>query len=144
MLNGKTIQQKAPLFPEPKPLTKEQTIFLEKLICEKIELGERDLETIESCFMNDKDNGTDDTSPTFKSLEDGSNLTSRHENSVLAQRKRKHIADLKVALVNLRNNNYGTCRVTGNPIGFERLKLVPHATTSIEGKNALERQKLNR
>ncbi len=105
------------------------------LITEKIEKAQRDLELIKSAYMNDHNNGTDDTSPTFKAFEEGSETMSKEANSQLAIRQEKFIRDLKNALIRIENKTYGVCRVTGKLIIKERLKLVPHATLSIEAKN---------
>ena len=105
------------------------------LIQEKIDKAERDLELIKSAYMNDHNNGTDDTSPTFKAFEEGSATMSKEANSALAIRQEKFIRDLKNALIRIENKTYGVCRVTGKLINKERLKLVPHATLSIEAKN---------
>ena len=106
-----------------------------ELILEKINKAEHDLELIKSAYMNDHDNGTDDTSPTFKAFEEGSTVMSKEANSQLAIRQEKFIRDLKNALIRIENKTYGVCRVTGKLISKERLKLVPHATLSIEAKN---------
>ncbi len=105
------------------------------LIQEKIDKAEHDLELIKSAYMNDHNNGTDDTSPTFKAFEEGSETMSKEANSALAIRQEKFIRDLKNALIRIENKTYGICRVTGKLINKERLKLVPHATLSIEAKN---------
>jgi len=105
------------------------------LIKEKIDKAERDLELIKSAYMNDHNNGTDDTSPTFKAFEEGSATMSKEANSALAIRQEKFIRDLKNAMIRVENKTYGVCRVTGKLIKKERLKLVPHATLSIEAKN---------
>ena len=105
------------------------------IIEEKIKQAKIDLELIESSFKNDSNNGTDDTSPTFKAFEEGSETMSKEANVQLAIRQEKFIRDLKNALLRIENKSYGICRVTGNLINKERLKLVPHATLSIEAKN---------
>lgn len=105
------------------------------LIQEKIDKAEHDLELIKSAYMNNHNNGTDDTSPTFKAFEEGSATMSKEANSALAIRQEKFIRDLKNALIRIENKTYGVCRVTGKLINKERLKLVPHATLSIEAKN---------
>ncbi len=79
-------------------------------------------------------NGTDDTSPQFKSFEEGSITMSKERNSQLASRQEKFIRDLKNAIVRIENKTYGICRVTGKLIEADRLKLVPHATLSMEAK----------
>lgn len=105
------------------------------LIQEKIQKAQHDLELIKSAYMNDHNNGTDDTSPTFKAFEEGSETMSKEANSQLAIRQEKFIRDLKNALIRIENKTYGVCRVTKKLISKERLKLVPHATLSIEAKN---------
>ncbi len=105
------------------------------LIQQKINKAQADLDLIKSAYMNNGNNGTDDTSPTFKAFEEGSETMSKEANSALAIRQEKFIRDLKNALVRIQNKTYGICRVTGKLIAKERLKLVPHATLSIEAKN---------
>lgn len=105
------------------------------LIQDKIEKAIHDLDLIKSAYMNDLNNGTDDTSPTFKAFEEGSETMSKEANSQLAIRQEKFIRDLKNALIRIENKTYGICRVTGKLISKERLRLVPHATLSIEAKN---------
>lgn len=99
-----------------------------KIIEEKIKKAEHDLELIKSAYMNDLNNGTDDTSPTFKAFDEGSQTMSKESNAQLAIRQEKFIRDLKNALIRIQNKTYGICRVTGKLINKERLKLVPHAT----------------
>lgn len=106
-----------------------------EIILLKKERAEEDLALLKSIFKNDSDNGTDDTSPTFKAFEEGSETMSKEANVQLAIRQEKFIRDLKNALQRIENKTYGTCRVTGKLIQKERLKLVPHATLSIEAKN---------
>lgn len=106
-----------------------------ELIEDKIEKAKSHLELLKSSYMNDGNNGTDDTSPTFKAFEEGSETMSKEANTQLAIRQEKFIRDLKNALLRIENKTYGICRVTGKLIAKERLKLVPHATLSIEAKN---------
>lgn len=105
-----------------------------EIILKKIEKAESDLDLLREQFANDKNNGTDDTSPQFKSFEEGSSVMSKESNSQLASRQEKFIRDLKNALIRIENKTYGICRVTGKLIEAERLKLVPHATMSMEAK----------
>ena len=105
------------------------------LIEEKIEKANSHLELLRSSYMNDGNNGTDDTAPTFKAFEEGSETMSKEANTQLAIRQEKFIRDLKNALLRIENKTYGICRVTGKLINKDRLKLVPHATLSIEAKN---------
>jgi RNA polymerase-binding transcription factor DksA len=105
------------------------------LIEEKIEKAKEDLALLKSSYMNNGNNGTEDTSPTFKAFEEGSQTMSKEANTQLALRQEKFIRDLKNALIRIENKTYGVCRVTGKLIQKQRLILVPHATLSIEAKN---------
>ena len=105
------------------------------LIVKKIDQAKQDLDLLKSAYMNDSDNGTDDTSPTFKAFEEGSETMSKEANTQLALRQEKFIRDLKNALIRIENKTYGVCRVTGKLIKKKRLMVVPHATLSIEAKN---------
>lgn len=105
-----------------------------EIILKKIEKAQADLDLIKSAYMNDLNNGTEDTSPTFKAFEEGSESMSKEANSQLAIRQEKFIRDLKNALFRVENRTYGLCKVTGKLISKERLRIVPHATMSIEAK----------
>jgi RNA polymerase-binding transcription factor DksA len=104
------------------------------IINEKIAEAEKDYELLKNTLAHRDEHGTDDTSPTFKVLEDGSDAMSREEIAQLAARQEKHIQNLKNALIRIENKTYGICRVTGKLIPKERLRSVPHATLSIEAK----------
>ncbi len=104
------------------------------IILKKIEHAEEDLRLLQDSYKNGADNGTEDTSPTFRSFDEGSDTMAKEANMQLAVRQEKFIRDLKNALIRIENKTYGVCRVTGKLIQKERLKLVPHATLSIEAK----------
>ena len=105
------------------------------IIEKKIARAEEDLALLKAAYKNDADNGTDDTSPSFKSFDEGSDVMNKEANVQLAIRQEKFIRDLNNALLRIENKTYGVCRVLGKLIAKERLKLVPHATLSIEAKN---------
>ena len=105
------------------------------IIIKKIDKAKQDLDLLRSAYMNDSDNGTDDTSPTFKAFEEGSETMSKEANTQLALRQEKFIRDLKNALIRIENKTYGVCRITGKLIKKRRLMVVPHATLSIDAKN---------
>ena len=105
-----------------------------EIINQKIGKAQEDLELLKQSYANDKGNGTEDTAPTFKAFEEGSLTMSKEANAQLASRQNKFIRDLKNALIRIENKTYGVCRVTGKLINKERLKLVPHATLSIDAK----------
>jgi len=106
-----------------------------EIIEAKIKQAKKDLAFLEAAYKNDSDNSTNDTAPTFKSFDEGSKTMSKEANVQLAIRQEKFIRDLNNALLRIENKTYGVCRVTGKLINKERLKLVPHATLSIEAKN---------
>ena len=121
--------------PDKTTYTKSELKEFKQIILEKIKSAQEDLDVLRAATANDSDNGTEDTSPTFKAFEEGSETMSKEANSQLAIRQEKFIRDLKNALNRIENKTYGICRVTGKLIAKERLKLVPHATLSIEAKN---------
>ena len=94
------------------------------------------MDILRAASSNDSDNGTNDTSPTFKAFEEGSSTLSKEENVKLAERQEKFIRNLRNALIRIENKSYGICRVTGKLISKDSLNLVPHATLSIEAKKA--------
>lgn len=104
------------------------------IINKKLEDARQDLELLKGSLSHKDDHGTDDTGRTFNMMEDGSETLSREEVSQLAARQEKFIRNLENALIRIENKTYGVCRVTGKLIKKERLKLVPHATLSIEAK----------
>lgn len=104
------------------------------LIQDKITSAKKDLERLRDSITQGAGNGTNDTYSAFKAFEEGSETLSKESNSILAQRQEKFIRDLNNALIRIENKTYGICRVTGKLINKERLKLVPHATLSIEAK----------
>ncbi|MDG2086905.1 MAG: TraR/DksA C4-type zinc finger protein [Flavobacteriales bacterium] len=107
-----------------------------QIIQSKIKSAKEDLSILRAATANDSDNGTEDTSPSFKAFEEGSTTLSKEENVKLAERQAKFIRSLQNALIRIENNTYGICRDTGKLISKERLRLVPHATLSIEAKNS--------
>ena len=129
---------------EPKPFVntedkrtrysdKELAEFKE-LILSKLKEAQSDYDLLKQTLSNEDNHGTDDTSPTFKLLEDGSDVMSKEETAQLASRQEKYIVNLKNALVRIENKTYGICRVTGKLIPKERLRSVPHATLGIDAK----------
>jgi len=105
-----------------------------QIILAKLEKARRDLKMLTEAFANSNEHDISDTSPTFKVLEEGYQVNSKEENSKLAARQDKFITALENALVRIENKTYGICRVTGKLISKERLRIVPHATLSIEAK----------
>lgn len=104
------------------------------LIQTKIDSAKKDLKRLRDSVTHGAGNGTNDTYSSFKAFEEGSETLSKESNSILAQRQEKFIRDLNNALIRIENKTYGICRITGKLIQKERLKLVPHATLSIEAK----------
>lgn len=105
-----------------------------EIILKKLEEARRDLKLLTEAYTNSSENDTNDTSPTFKVLEEGSTVLSKEENGQLAARQHKFIKSLENALIRIENGTYGICRETGKLISKERLRSVPHATLCIEAK----------
>ena len=105
-----------------------------EIILQKIEKAREDLKLLTEAYTNTGNNGTNDTSPTFKVLEEGQQVLSKEENRQLAACQERFIRNLEAALVRIENKTYGICRVTGKLISKERLRAVPHATLSIDAK----------
>jgi DnaK suppressor protein len=114
--------------------SKEDLQEFKEIIDKKIERAKEDLVLLKAAYKNDADNGTNDTSPSFKSFDEGSEVMNKEANMQLAIRQEKFLRDLNNALLRIENGTYGVCRVTGKLIQKERLKIVPHATLSIEAK----------
>jgi len=105
-----------------------------ELILEKLKIAQSDYEMYKTSLTQSDGNDTQDTSPTFKVLEEGAATLSKEESGKLAQRQLKFIQHLQAALVRVENKTYGICRETGKLIGKERLRAVPHATLSMDAK----------
>lgn len=116
--------------------SKDELEEFKAIINEKLSAAREDLQLLVDQLSHKDDHGTDDTSPTFKLMDEGSEVLSREEINQLAARQQKFTQSLENALIRIQNGTYGVCRVTGKLIAKERLKIVPHATLSIEAKNA--------
>jgi DnaK suppressor protein len=126
----------------PKYIMSEKTRYsdqelqeFKELILGKLEKAQRDYEIFKNSINHGDDNDTQDTSPTFKILEEGAATLSKEEAGKLAHRQLKFIQHLQAALIRIENKTYGVCRETGKLISKERLRAVPHATLSIDAKN---------
>ena len=113
----------------------EELAEFKEIILKKLEKARQDYDLLRATITHTSSNGTDDTSPTFKILEEGAATLSKEESGRLAQRQLKFIQHLEAALIRIENKTYGICRETGKLIPKERLKVVPHATLCIEMKD---------
>ena len=113
-----------------------ELVEFKELIQHKLDKAREDYEILKSAITQSESNDTQDTSPTFKVLEEGAATLSKEEAGKLAQRQQKFIQHLQAALVRIENKTYGVCRATGKLIQKERLRAVPHATLSIDAKQA--------
>ena len=113
----------------------EELVEFRDIILRKLDKAREDYDILKSAITLSESNDTQDTSPTFKVLEEGAATLSKEEAGKLAQRQIKFIQHLEAALVRIENKSYGVCRETGKLIDKERLRVVPHATLSIEAKN---------
>lgn len=125
---------------EKKYYTAEELQEFKDLILKKIDEAKRNLELLNAAVANEGNDVTD-TSPTFKTLEEGNTVLSKEENSRLAARQQKFIKDLEAALIRIENKTYGICKVTGKLIPKERLRVVPHTTMTIEAKEMLSKKR---
>ena len=107
-----------------------------QIIMVKLEEAKNDLALLVEAYTNSNEHGTNDTSPSFKVLEEGYMVNSKEENAQMAARQQKFITNLENALIRIENKTYGLCRETGKLIAKERLRSVPHATLRIEAKLA--------
>jgi len=114
--------------------TDEELEEFRQIILQKLEKARNDLKLLTESYTISNEHDTTDTSPTFKVLEEGYQVFSKEENSKFAARQEKFIKSLENALVRIENKSYGICRVTGKLIPKDRLRIVPHATLSIEAK----------
>jgi len=112
----------------------EELLEFKEIIIKKLDEAREGLKILTEAYTTQNANDTNDTSPSFKVLEEGSQVLSKEENGQLAARQQKFIRDLENALIRIQNKTYGVCRVTGKLISKERLRSVPHATLSIEAK----------
>ena len=121
--------------------TDEELEEFRQIILDKLAVTRRDYEAYMDQLTRRNDNGVDDTAPTYHQLEEGSEALSKETLMNMAVRTQKFIQGLEQALVRINNKTYGICRETGKLIPKERLRLVPHATLSIEAKNARDKRK---
>lgn len=121
---------------EKNRFTDEELAMFKALIEKKVNAARLDLDGLKASLSHADNNGTDDTLHSFNMMEDGAGTLTREEISQLAQRQEKFIKNLENALIRIQNKTYGICRVTGKLIKKERLMAVPHATLSIEAKEA--------
>ena len=107
-----------------------------QVILKKLEQARADYELLRENITHSGDNDTQDTSPTFKVLEEGATTLSKEETGRLAAHQMKFIRNLEMALIRVENKTYGICKTTGKLIPKERLMRVPHATECIEAKES--------
>ena len=113
-------------------------------INEMLDKARKEYNTLRRVIMHNGSNDIEDTTPSFKTVEDdGAYQLSKEEASQLAQRQYKFIQNLEAALVRIENKTYGICRETGKLIPKERLRLVPHATLTVEAKEMLAKKGQN-
>ena len=114
------------------------------IIEEKLAKAKSEYNTLRHIVMHNGTNDIEDTTPSFRTVEDdGAFQLSKEEASQMAQRQYKFIQNLEAALIRIENKSYGICRVTGKLIPKERLRLVPHATLTVEAKAMLAKQGKN-
>ena len=134
--NRQTVEQ----VPEKTRYSDEELAEFKTIILDMLEKAKNEYNTLRRVVMHNGNNDIEDTTPSFKTVEDdGAMQLSREEASQLAQRQYKFIQNLEAALVRIENKTYGVCRVTGKLIPKERLRLVPHATLTVEDKEKMSK-----
>ncbi len=121
---------------EKKRYSDEELEEFRTIINQKLSLARRDLKAMTMQLRNADGNDVNDTSPTYKALEEGSMTQTKEDLVLMANRQQKFIQGLEAALVRIANGTYGVDRITGELIPKERLRIVPHATLSVASKNA--------
>ena len=111
------------------------------IIIEMLEKAKKEYKTLRDVVTHGSSNDIEDTSPTFKVMEEGAMTLSKEEAGALAQRQYKFIQNLEAALIRIENKTYGVCRMTGKLIPKERHRLVPHATLTVEAKEMMNKNK---
>ena len=119
----------------------EELLEFKSIILEMLEKAKKEYKTLRDFVTHDSSNDIEDTSPTFKVMEEGAMTLSKEEAGALAQRQYKFIQNLEAALIRIENKTYGVCRMTGKLIPKERLRLVPHATLTVEAKEMMNKNK---
>ena len=114
--------------------TDKELAEFEKLILEKKENAQKELDFIKESLLRSNLSGTDSTQGALKTLEDGADTMEKESLSQLAGRQQKFISNLENALIRIKNGTYGICKDSGKLIDKKRLRAVPHATQSIEAK----------
>ena len=133
--NATNVMEQDTNAPEKLRYSDEELNMFKEVILKKLDKAKDDYEQLRAAITHSASNDVEDTSPTFKILEEGASALSKEESGQLAQRQYKFIQSLEAALIRIENKSYGICRETGKLIQKERLLLVPHATLSIEAKN---------
>ena len=124
---------------EKKRFTDAELEEFREIIEGKLAGAREDLRQLKQSLSYSDDNSTNDTASSFKMIEDGSETMTREETAQLASRQEKFISHLENAMRRIESKTYGICRDTGKLIQKERLRLVPHATLSIEAKQRQDR-----
>lgn len=132
--NATNVMEQSASAPEKLRYSDEELNMFKEVILKKLDKAKDDYEQLRAAITHSTSNDVEDTSPTFKILEEGASALSKEESGQLAQRQYKFIQSLEAALIRIENKSYGVCRETGKLIPKERLLLVPHATLCVEAK----------
>jgi DnaK suppressor protein len=105
-----------------------------QIIMGKLDVARDEFVKMQKSLQNPNENGDENTSNQYLTLDDGASTFEKENLNQLAARQKKFVDNLEAALIRIENKTYGVCRVTGKLIQKERLKAVPHATLSMEAK----------
>lgn len=115
--------------------TDEELQEFKELLLKKLDVAKEEFGTLQTSLREGNENGTDSTNNNYLTLDDGASTFEKENLNQLSQRLQKYINSLNAALVRIENRTYGICKVTGKLIPKERLRVVPHTTTTVEGKS---------
>ncbi len=104
------------------------------LIDEKLDAARKEVQYLREQMLEINENSANQQSGDWTD-ESSSHTEMEMLNNMLA-RQQQFIRNLENAIIRIQNKTYGICATSGQLISKERLKLVPHATKSVEAKNA--------
>ena len=133
MLKKKTVKKKyIPNSKEKYMCARHKKFFIEKLIEWKKDI-------IKANNLGNLLNSSDDNFSSADIVDQASSYTDKSVEMKALNRSRKLISKINSALQRLKNETYGYCEETGEPIGLKRLIARPVATLSIEAQEKHER-----
>ena len=120
-----------------KRYSKEDLDFFKNIIDKKLAKSERQLASLETQLAETSSNKGNESDW----VDDSSNSANLQLLDTMAHRLRKHIIDLKKALLRIEHKSYGICAITGELIDKKRVIAVPTTTKSVAAKTGVQKNK---